>query len=509
MDDFSFIERRLMISNSSKKNIPYLNTINTVFHHRVNLIKTLKIYIKKYYNFASNKNNILYLSILYLDIIISKEKISLTYDKNLKYLCLCCFILSLKLLGDFDLSKDIIRNFCENYKQEYKIFEMQCIELLEYNLIYTTAYDYINLILNLNEQNKLLYLCNKFLYRICEDELYIFYSPFYIAITVIQLSKNYLNEKSHNHYDKYFQDQRVKLLYKNFSFLLNENENNYYIFPKTENNAEIKFENENIFKNKKNSEIFERKVLLDKKNCRLYYKNRNYDCNLDFFTINNNIHNNNSIINKSISKNNITFLTNNNIQNNIVIINEVSKENKENINTINILKNKTPLKIIVNRYNQNNKSNYIRVEKNVINNEINYNNNTSRVIRIRNNKSKNDNYIRYRNSFKNVINFSSIKSINNENDNNESNNKYRKELTIDKGNNMLITKNNNNTLIKNQNKSSTNIKNKIIYPNKSSLNFKLLSNMPKDALYKLSRNLSKNLTSTLDKISVNKTSKLK
>ena len=33
--------------------------------------------------------------------------------------------------------------------------------------------------------------------------------------------------------------------------------------------------------------------------------------------------------------------------------------------------------------------------------------------------------------------------------------------------------------------------------------------MPKDALYKLSRNLSKNLTSTLDKISVNKTSKLK
>ena len=64
---------------------------------------------------------------------------------------------------------------------------------------------------------------------------------------------------------------------------------------------------------------------------------------------------------------------------------------------------------------------------------------------------------------------------------------------MDKGNNMLITKNNNNTLIKNQNKSSTNIKNKIIYPNKSSLNFKLLSNMPKDALYKLSRNLSKNL----------------
>ena len=112
MKEFSFGERRLMISHSSKKNkiiIP-----KRVFNNRVNLIKTIKTYIKKYYNFASNKNNILYLSILYLDIILSKDKINLNHDKNLKYLCLCCFILSLKFLGDYDLSKKIIRNFCQN-----------------------------------------------------------------------------------------------------------------------------------------------------------------------------------------------------------------------------------------------------------------------------------------------------------------------------------------------------------------------------------------------------------
>ena len=161
MNEFTFNERRLIISNSSKINnstIPYLNSYfkknQKIFIHRINLIKTIKTYIKNYYDFAQNKNNILYLSILYLDIIISKDQISLSYDKNLKYLCLCCFILSLKFLGDYDLTKNIIRNFCKNYKNEYSIFETQCVQLLDYNLIYTTAYDYLNIILN---ENKIIY----------------------------------------------------------------------------------------------------------------------------------------------------------------------------------------------------------------------------------------------------------------------------------------------------------------------------------------------------------------
>ena len=118
MNEFTFNERRLIISNSSKINnntITYLNSYfkknQKIFIHRINLIKTLKTYIKKYYDFASNKNNILYISILYLDIIISKDQISLSYDKNLKYLCLCCFILSLKFLGDYDLTKNITLNY--------------------------------------------------------------------------------------------------------------------------------------------------------------------------------------------------------------------------------------------------------------------------------------------------------------------------------------------------------------------------------------------------------------
>ena len=45
--------------------------------------------------------------------------------------------------------------------------------------------------------------------------------------------------------------------------------------------------------------------------------------------------------------------------------------------------------------------------------------------------------------------------------------------------------------------------------NKSSLNFTFLSNVPKEVLYKLSRNISKTLGSSIDKISVNRRSTLK
>ena len=122
----------------------------------------LKTYVKKYYQ-SPDKYYVLYLSITYLDIILSKNKISLSYDKNLKYLCLCCFLLSLKFIGNYNISKRIISNFCRNYKKEYKIFEIQCLMLLEHNLTHTTVYDYLNMI-NIKENKQFLALCNYYLY---------------------------------------------------------------------------------------------------------------------------------------------------------------------------------------------------------------------------------------------------------------------------------------------------------------------------------------------------------
>ena len=458
MCDFSFKERRLMISYSSKKNNALIP--KKIFIHRVNLIKALKTYIKKYYYFASNKNNILYLSILYLDIILSKDKINLAYEKNLKYLCLCCFILSLKFLGDYDLSKKIIRNFCQNYKNEYNIFEIQCIQLLDYNLLYTTTYDYLNIILN-QDQQQLTMICNSFLYKICEDDSYLHYSPFYISMAIIHLGKNYLNDKSYNHYDKYFHDQRVIYLYKVFNQRLNIK------------NPSIKLTLD--------SDDLNDKILFQKQNYINYYKNQT----------NNNI-------------SNINIFTNNTIQNNIVIINEINKENidinandidyrkKTNLKTTYSNGNLNPSKIIVRRFNTHKINCKKEDDYNKIYNYNNNYNNTFRIQRIRQNQSKNEKNLRCRNSF-NTNNFNfNINSTINQDENEKTPSRIK-----------------NNGSIKNTNKNSNIITNKQIYSNKSSLNFKLLSNVPRELLFKLSKNISKTFGSSLEKIKVNKLNNFK
>ena len=312
MTEFSFSEMRLIISNSSRKDkiiIP-----KKIFHHRINLIKTIKTYIKKYYNFAENKNNILYLSILYLDIIISKDKINLTNDKNLKYLCLCCFLLSLKFLGNFNCSKKIISNFCKNYKKENKIFEIQCLILLDYNLSYTTVFDYLNLIA-IKEDKRFLCLCNYYLYQICEEKDYISYLPFYVSIAIFQLVKNNTNNIKRNHYDKYFKDERVKLLVKKINDIIN---------PSIIND-----------------------IICD--------DNNNFDFNNNY---------------DNISNQNINIFNNNNIHNSIVIINTFSKnkiENNEEYNNSDIPfeeKNNSQRKIIKMLTNNFDRSN---IEKDKIN----------------------------------------------------------------------------------------------------------------------------------------------
>ena len=536
MNNFTSSEMRLIISNSAKNNmnLPYLKPIKQsqkILSHRINLIRTLKIYIKKYCQFSPNRDNILYLSILYLDIILSKNKISLQYDKNLKYLCLCCFLLSLKFIGNYDLSKRIIKNFCNNYKDEYKIFEIQCLILLEHNLIYSTVYDYINMILT-KESKKLISISFSLLYQLCEDNLFISYSPFYISVAIVLLAKNSINDKRHNHYDKYFHDQRVKYLYKMFSYVINP--------PQIKFPLKIESTNDNTKNN--NSEINS-----NFNNNTKYNKNK-----YDNYTSENYKHNRGG----GLKSSSINIFTNNNIQNNIVIINEFPRRKDEDNNnckythntTVNDIeisegrcyttKNKTPLKIFVNRnsknkvyfndYNQNklseneqrikyikeynynnednNKKNYLRKVNTVLKNNTllksyfnqeemkdNYKYNTHKIPKMKQNKnndpSQRISYCSY--SSNNLQNFISNKTIN------RSCHRVNKNLDeADKDG-----KKSNEIFIQNQTKSSSSMKRRIIYMNKSSLNFELVSGVPKEKLEKLSRNLSKTLMKTNDKSS--------
>jgi len=472
----SLSEIRLIVANSASENsIKYSNEMENnqkYYSIRISLIKTLKTYIKKYYQ-SPDKYNVLYLSITYLDIILSKNRISLSHDKNLKYLCLCCFLLSLKFIGNYNYSKKIIFNFCKNYKQEYKIFEIQCLMLLEYNLSYTTVYDFLSMI-TIKESKNFLALCNYYLYQICEDKIYLFYPPFYIAIAIFQMAKNNTNNIKRNHYDKYFKDERVKLLIKKFNDIINPSIINDIIGD--------------------NNDIF------DANN---YYND----------------------INKEISNPNINIFTNNNIHNNIVIINNYSKNNEYNdesyisSNTF-YEENNTPRKIVKISTNDLDKS---YTGKDNIHLSAKSNNFLSRSQRINKLNSYNINYnllnrISLKQNKKNSeYEITSYKKMNNNNENN--NNTFFTLYKKNYRNNTLQIKKNlfNSNKIKNffsynyfndnnpkmrektnkkENENSKERRKRNIINNKSSLNFQLVSGLSKDKLLKLSRNISKTILKT-------------
>jgi len=381
MNCFSYSEFRLIIANSTSNNnmyIPYIKSKENkpkYLCYRANLIKTLKTYAKKYCN-NEDKYNVLYLSILYLDIILSKNKISLSHDKNLKYLCLCCFLISLKFMGNYNTINKVICNFCKNYREEYKIFEMQCLVLLEYNLVYTTTYNYLSMIL-IKEPKKLLSICNSLLYQICEDNAYLYYSPFYVSIAIFKLAKTYMNDNHHNHYDKYFQDERVKYLFNKFIYILNPPMVKYPIMS-------------------------ERYIMNDNMN--------------------------NTITNPS---QNINIITNSSIHNNIVIINSIPK--KKTVNNFDLNQscflNKTPIKI--------NMKGSVKLKKEfetcyVDNDEMEYKEDEDKV--------EYDNYnINYKYKYKNNSNKNNkkiIKYVRNFDSNNNYNNKINSTF-FSKENNLL------------------------------------------------------------------------
>ena len=475
MNVFSYSEIRLIIAKSTSSNnifLPYLKSGGIkpkLFPQRISLIKTIKTYIKKYCH-NSDKYNVLYLSILYLDIILSKNKISLSHDKNLKYLCLCCFLLSLKLIGTYDTSRKIISNFCRNYKQEYKFFESQCLTLLEHNLVYTTTYDYLNMIL-IKEPRKIVSICNSLLYQICEESIYTCYSPFYISIAIIQLAKNSINDKSHNHYDKYFQDENVKTLIKKLKNVVN--------IPSITASG-----------------ISEKKIKVE------------------------DINSSNNTKNNTINNTNINIITNNNVQNNIIIINTFQKKKSDNDfiknNSILINNRRTPIKFNIKDFTNIKK---YKVSKDYLSNDIAEYRNEDYGI----NSDKKDNDI-----IKSDLTLCRNNEINDKYHNHKTitikqTNKKRPKCKIASLNNSNYFSNDslpvcnfekrnlyNRTLRKNRaNKEesvSTDIqtpndlkyngkdtKRKPIFSNKSTLNLQLVSGISKEKLVKLSKNISKSM----------------
>ena len=506
MNFVPFSEIRIVIAKSTSSNniyLPYLKSGGIkpkLFPCRTSLIKTLKTYIKKYCP-NPDKYNILYLSIVYLDIILSKNKISLSHDRNLKYLCLYCFLISLKFIGNFDTSKKIILNFCRNYRQDYKYFETQCLQLLEHNLVFTTTYDYLSMIL-LNESKKLLPICNSILYQICEESIYTYYSPFYISIAIYQIAKKSINDLTYNHYDKYFHDERVKYLIKKLNDGINppvpkilfsddknvknaiKDDNKILNTTITHTNININNKNDNrkikaintntiakmktdanIIKNNNNSFLVKKKPnisikLNNKNNLRISKNYLNNNFNLDTKYSNVSSYTERSTFSKftreicTSSKNSNSFYKS--------LIKCDKPSNKYNINVV------KQNEEVVNRYNH--KTITIRQTniKRPICKIISHFNNSNYLL---NNSLSINNYKR--------TSFELKKKLYSFNNNNK--NKEESISTDIQTPNQISNINYNNA------------KRRVFHSNKSSLNFQLVSGVSKEKLLNISRNLSKNM----------------
>ena len=212
---------------------------NSFIIYRKEMIQNIKLLYSKYLNKNFNKLEILYLSILYLDIILSKNKILLILENKRKLLCLCCFILSLKFIGDSYYSEKIIKNHINKDFPSYTIFETKCLYLLDYNLVYTTVYDYLNIIL-LNSYPQILYTCKTLLYSFIENNNFLNHSPFYTAIAILKFSKSINGNFEKSFYDEYFNDLNVKsieLILENEFKDIHKQKSNHNTNNNTNNNS--------------------------------------------------------------------------------------------------------------------------------------------------------------------------------------------------------------------------------------------------------------------------------
>ena len=224
MENVNFIqkEQTLLINRSLHSNTlhppftPSQTHKQYLSQHRPLLIRNLKHLTTKYILHMENYLDVLYLSIHYLDIILNKYQLSLPTEQSHVLLSLCCFNLSLKFIGNFDKNiNHIIHCNTKQFIKQYSLFENQCLLYLNYDLVYVTTYDYLNLILtaNKNVSNEMIIKTKEILFNFINNDYVILNQPFIIAIALIKFTKEILKINYYDYYDRYFKHDKVKELY--------------------------------------------------------------------------------------------------------------------------------------------------------------------------------------------------------------------------------------------------------------------------------------------------------
>ena len=356
MNNFKQTEIDKIINFSFENN--YETLINNRYKryylsYRKDLILEIKNLITYNLNDLDNKNEIFYLSVFYLDIILSKNKIILKNENNRKLLFLSCLVISIKFIGAFDLCSKRIKNLIKTEKQNYSFFESKCVYLLNYNLHYTTVFDYINIILH-NSNEKLLKSCKNLLLNFIEDNNFINYSPFLTAIAIYKYNKEKNKIKNKNVYEKYFKDETVKEIE---SYLKKEYKNvNCDLID--DNKCDIKTMSSTLEDQKnKNKSLNKNLYITTSKENNNKSFGKNYNITL-YFSMNNNFKESDERINTT---NNIIYNYNQKkYNNNIYLSNQNEFESNEKLQKTekkNNDKNKFNLSSMTKELNQNKKRN--------------------------------------------------------------------------------------------------------------------------------------------------------
>ena len=139
----------------------------------------------------NNGFQIFYLSVHYLDILLTKSSFNLSNITNQTYLSITSLILSLKFIGVFDSTlTTFIHNIIHKHNiTNYTLFEAQVLKYLNYQLSYITPYDYICYFLTnpLHKDVKCLSLNVLKWFVNCND--YTSYAPVVVALAVVKYAQ--------------------------------------------------------------------------------------------------------------------------------------------------------------------------------------------------------------------------------------------------------------------------------------------------------------------------------
>ena len=260
--DLSKFSNENIIKYNFKNNIEYISLLYSMLKSSNKLYGNIqknnsngkykmekrKHYIKKINEFFIKfkfKISSFYIFIFLLDYIFIKKDNTVNYHLKNEDIILGTLFLSIKFNEDYinipslkEISNYI---FPSNYFsiERLKVIEIKCLQILNYELIYYTNYDYLSLffLLNVNYSKELKKECFKILKIIIQNSNdYIFIEPYSLCIEIL----NYANEKLNN--------QKIDI------HLLNKIKSPKKIKIKTfiENNLKLNEQKKNNFLNKNN-----------------------------------------------------------------------------------------------------------------------------------------------------------------------------------------------------------------------------------------------------------------